>query len=123
MTLPATTTYFTDYATTLCIPRYSFTGKERDTESGNDYFMARYYSSAMGRFMSPDWSAKATPVPYARLDNPQSLNLYGGWRTLSFSRLDQPTKVGCPILSTVLSWKGWQPRISACRLFPTSDHF
>jgi RHS repeat-associated protein len=52
------------------------TGKERDTESGNDYFMARYYSSAMGRFMSPDWSAKAEPVPYAKLDFPQSLNLY-----------------------------------------------
>jgi RHS repeat-associated protein len=52
------------------------TGKERDTESGNDYFGARYYSSAMGRFMSPDWSAKEEPVPYAKLDNPQSLNLY-----------------------------------------------
>ena len=34
------------------------TGKERDTESGNDYFGARYYASSMGRFMSPDWSAK-----------------------------------------------------------------
>ena len=32
------------------------TGKERDAESGNDYFGARYYSSAMGRFMSPDWT-------------------------------------------------------------------
>ena len=53
-----------------------FTGKERDTESGNDYFEARYYSSAMGRFMSPDWSAQEEPVPYAKLDNPQSLNLY-----------------------------------------------
>lgn len=53
-----------------------FTGKERDAESGNDYFEARYYSSAMGRFMSPDWSAKEEPVPYAKLDNPQSLNLY-----------------------------------------------
>jgi hypothetical protein len=30
----------------------------------------------MGRFMSPDWVAKAEPVPYAKLDNPQSLNLY-----------------------------------------------
>jgi hypothetical protein len=30
----------------------------------------------MGRFMSPDWSAKEEPVPYAKLDNPQSLNLY-----------------------------------------------
>jgi len=52
------------------------TGKERDAESGNDYFGARYYSSAMGRFMSPDWSAKEDPVPYAKLDNPQTLNLY-----------------------------------------------
>jgi RHS repeat-associated protein len=52
------------------------TGKERDSESGNDYFDARYYSSTMGRFMSPDWSAKEDPVPYAKLDNPQTLNLY-----------------------------------------------
>jgi RHS repeat-associated protein len=52
------------------------TGKERDAESGNDYFEARYYSSAMGRFMSPDWSAKEEPVPYAKLDDPQTLNLY-----------------------------------------------
>lgn len=52
------------------------TGKERDTESGNDYFGARYYASSMGRFLSPDWSAKVMPVPYAKLDNPQSLNLY-----------------------------------------------
>ena len=53
-----------------------FTGKERDTESGNDYFGARYYASSMGRFLSPDWSAKIMPVPYAKLGNPQSLNLY-----------------------------------------------
>jgi RHS repeat-associated protein len=52
------------------------TGKERDAESGNDYFGARYYASSMGRFLSPDWSAKIAPVPYAKLDNPQSLNLY-----------------------------------------------
>ena len=55
---------------------HHFTGKERDTESGNDYFEARYYSSMQGRFMSPDWSAKVEPVPYAKLDDPQSLNLY-----------------------------------------------
>jgi RHS repeat-associated protein len=53
-----------------------FTGKERDTESGNDYFGARYYESVVGRWLSPDWSAKIMPVPYAKLDNPQSLNLY-----------------------------------------------
>jgi RHS repeat-associated protein len=53
-----------------------FTGKERDTETGLDYFGARYYGSTMGRWMSPDWSASPTPVPYAELRNPQSLNLY-----------------------------------------------
>ena len=37
-------------------PRSS--GKERDPESGNDYMFARYYNSATGRFLSPDWSAK-----------------------------------------------------------------
>jgi RHS repeat-associated protein len=53
-----------------------FTGKERDQESGNDYFGARYYASSMGRFLSPDWSAKVEPVPYSKLDDPQTLNLY-----------------------------------------------
>ena len=49
-----------------------FTGKERDTESGNDYFGARYYASTMGRMMSPDpgWFFATHP------DNPQSWNLY-----------------------------------------------
>jgi RHS repeat-associated protein len=56
--------------------RSRYTGKERDTESGNDYFGARYYASSMGRFMSPDWSAKEDPVPYAKMDDPQTLNLY-----------------------------------------------
>ena len=53
-----------------------FTGKERDPESGLDYFGARYYGSALGRFTSPDWSATPEPVPYANLSNPQTLNLY-----------------------------------------------
>jgi RHS repeat-associated protein len=56
------------------------TGKERDTESGNDYFGARYYASSMGRFMSPDWASDPTAVPYASYANPQSLNLYGYMR-------------------------------------------
>src|SRR5258708_8813819 len=58
------------------VNRYKFTGKERDDESGLDYFGARYKSSQYGRFMTPDWSAKVEAVPYAILDNPQSLNLY-----------------------------------------------
>jgi len=60
----------------LSSQHYKFTGKERDTESGNDYFGARYYASSMGRFMSPDWAGSPTAIPYAELTNPQSLNLY-----------------------------------------------
>ena len=55
---------------------YKFTGKERDAESGLDYFGARYYASSMGRWASVDWATKPTPIPFATLANPQSLNLY-----------------------------------------------
>jgi RHS repeat-associated protein len=34
--------------------RQKFTDKERDAETGLDYFLARYYSSTQGRFTSPD---------------------------------------------------------------------
>ena len=59
-----------------CPQNYKFTGKERDAESGLDDFGARYYSSALGRFISADWSAIPAPVPYADFAEPQSLNLY-----------------------------------------------
>jgi RHS repeat-associated protein len=67
---------FTYDCTPHFVHLYLFTGKERDTESGNDYFGARYYASTVGRFMNPDWSARVEPVPYSKLDDPQSLNLY-----------------------------------------------
>jgi RHS repeat-associated protein len=52
-------------------PALKFTGKERDTESGLDYFGARYYSPQQGRFTSPD-------EPLADQDpaDPQSWSLY-----------------------------------------------
>jgi len=53
-----------------------YTGKERDAESGLDYFGARYYASTMGRFLSPDWNDAPDEIPYANLDDPQTLNLY-----------------------------------------------
>jgi RHS repeat-associated protein len=56
---------------------YKFTGKERDIETGLDYFGARYYSNGLGRWVSADWSATPAPVPYANFGDPQSLNLYG----------------------------------------------
>ncbi|KAA6461076.1 hypothetical protein DYQ86_12500 [Acidobacteria bacterium AB60] len=42
------------YAKEHVKPPSHFTGKERDSESGNDYFGARYYASTMGRWLSPD---------------------------------------------------------------------
>ena len=59
-------------ATTECFSRSRFTGKERDTESGNDYFKFRYLSSSMGRWTSPDPSG----LFFSDAGNPQSLNLY-----------------------------------------------
>src|SRR5713226_644366 len=65
------------------------TSKERDIETGLDYFLARYYSSTQGRFTSPDefaggpeqlfyfeQAASENPTFYAELEEPQSLNKY-----------------------------------------------
>jgi RHS repeat-associated protein len=70
--------------------RQKFTSKERDTETGLDYFLARFYSSPQGRFTSPD-EFKGGPdelyvlgsgdqqrqaLPYAEITQPESLNKY-----------------------------------------------
>jgi len=65
-----------------------FTGKRRDTESQLDYFGARYYSNAFGRFVSADWSFMPLPVPYADFRDPQSLNLYSYVRNAPTSKID-----------------------------------
>jgi RHS repeat-associated protein len=51
--------------------RQQFTDKERDGETGLDYFLARYYSSAQGRFTSVDPENAG-----ADLEKPQSWNGY-----------------------------------------------
>ncbi len=80
---PASSSQFAPYGEEInpqiTTNHYKFTGKERDTESGMDYFGARYYGSSMGRFMSPDFTGVGSdpvPVPSADFENPQSLNLY-----------------------------------------------
>lgn len=62
--------------TDTCPQNYKFEGKERDTETGNDDFGARYYSNRFGRWLSADWSSVPVAIPYANLTNPQTLNLY-----------------------------------------------
>ena len=68
---------------------HHFTSKERDIESGLDYFPARYYNSNVGRFLSP--------IPrlfYADPTNPQSLNLYSYGRNNPLINTD-PTGLDC----------------------------
>ena len=73
---------------------HHFTGKERDAESGNDYFQARYYASTMGRFMSPDpgWFSAADPT------DPQSWNLYSYARNNPLINID-PDGYDCVYLN------------------------
>ena len=66
------------------------TGKERDAESGNDNFGARYYASSMGRMLSPDPSQ----LYFANPADPQSLNLYSYGRNNPLINTD-PTGMDC----------------------------
>jgi RHS repeat-associated protein len=50
---------------------YRFAEKERDAESGLDYFGARYYSSSMGRLLQPDPLLNS-----GRRESPQTWNRY-----------------------------------------------
>lgn len=52
-----------------CPQNYKFTGYERDSESGLDYAIFRYYDNRVGRFTSPD------PLK-GGVTKPQSLNRY-----------------------------------------------
>jgi RHS repeat-associated protein len=78
-----------------------FTGKERDAETGLDYFLARYYSGAQGRFLSPDeWKGGIvdpttgqdietnTALPYADITDPQTLNKYAYVRNNPLKYID-----------------------------------
>jgi RHS repeat-associated protein len=64
--------------------RNRFTGKERDAETGLDYFMARYLSSSQGRFTSSD----PIILSAARLNDPQQLNLYAYTRNNPLKFID-----------------------------------
>lgn len=87
---------------TVSDQNYKFTGKERDTESNLDYFGARYYSSNLGRFITPDWAAAPTAVPYAEFGNPQSLNLYSYLKNNPIKATD-PDGHGDPVTDLLLN--------------------
>jgi RHS repeat-associated protein len=64
-------------------------GKERDQETGLDYFGARYYSGAQGRWTSPD-----EPFEDQFVNNPQSWNLYSYVRNNPIARIDSQGRGG-----------------------------
>jgi RHS repeat-associated protein len=67
-----------------------FTGQTRDSETGMDFFNARYFGSALGRFTSPD------PDPGSMdLTNPQSFNRYYVWNN-SLANTDPTGADTCP---------------------------
>ncbi len=75
-----------------CAPtptEHLFTGKERDSESGNDYFGARYYTSSIGRMMSPDSGVDQHP------EDPQSWNLYSYVRNNPLNSVDPSGEFTC----------------------------
>lgn len=68
---------------------YKFTGKERDSESGLDYFGARHYGSSLGRFLQPDEAFNDQNT-----HDPQSWNLHSYVRNNPL-RYTDPTGNAC----------------------------
>ena len=68
--------------------RFKFSGKERDTETGYDYFGARYYLSLLGIWMSPD------PL----LDEYPEISSYAYCRWNPLRYVDPNGKLAWPVL-------------------------
>jgi RHS repeat-associated protein len=68
--------------------KWEFTTYERDSESGNDYAMARYHVNRLGRFSSPDQLAGSA-------GNPQSLNKYAYVHNDPVNLVDPSGMVSC----------------------------
>jgi RHS repeat-associated protein len=75
--------------------RYGYTGRELDLESGLDYYRARYYDSAVGRFISVD------PMGFGAGDT----NLYRYVGNSSTNATDPSGMWGLPSLQDVQ--QGW----------------
>ena len=66
------------------------------TTAGLDYLRARYLSSDLGRFITPDWSDQPTEVPYAKMGDPQTLNLFAYLRSNPTGGVDLDGHCGPP---------------------------
>jgi len=113
--------------------QYGFATYWQDSESGLDFFGARYFSGAQGRFTTPDWSARPQPVPYAKFTDPQTLNLYSyvrnnplSLRDLDGHKLDcsgdNAKGIGCQFLATWNTMHGIKtPSVTSKLSFPSSQ--
>ena len=79
-----------------------FTGKERDVETGFDYFGARYYASGIGRFLTTDRFAhkypNLTPYQYAANNPIRFIDVNGD--SLNVSQLQRQNP---DLLNTLIS--------------------
>lgn len=75
-------------------PVLQFTGKERDGETGLDYFGLRYMSTAQGRFTSPDPNSAG-----ASLFDPQSWNAYSYTLNNPLKYVDPDGDVPIPVIT------------------------
>lgn len=83
--------------------RHKFTGKERDAETGLDYFGARYFSGPQGRFTSPD-----KPFADQHPENPQTWNLYMYGRNNPVRFLDDTGQASIDYLRRVAVRMAWE---------------
>ncbi|HEY0172370.1 MAG TPA: RHS repeat-associated core domain-containing protein [Pyrinomonadaceae bacterium] len=93
-----------------------FTGYERDPESGLDYAQARYYSSAMGRFTSPDAFWKDSQI-----GDPQSWNKYAYVRNNPLSHVDPTGEKGEAVMTTSRDGKVVNVRVKISIAIWTAD--
>ena len=85
-----------------------FTGQERDGETNLDFFQARYLSSGLGRFMSPDpGNAGADPT------NPQGWNGYAYVLNNPLNMVDPSGASSCNIFNVTYEGSGTLPSTDA----------
>jgi RHS repeat-associated protein len=92
---------------TAAEPKVRFTGKERDAETGLDWFATRYLSSAQGRFSSHDefpwWNLQhsekeADKKQFADyIGNPQNWNMYAYVLNNPLNHTDPTGMLGCQV--------------------------
>ena len=94
-------------------PAQKFTGKERDTESGLDYFGARYFGGAGGRFTSVDpENAGADPA------DPQSWNGYSYVLNMPLNLVDPTGEQWVPAEGGTYDWNAFSDELRRSELQP-----